>query len=197
LTRPPRSDAVRNRERLLEAARGLFAAEGVDVSLDEIARSAGLGPGTLHRHFRTKRELIAAVLVDDLATVVGFAEDAAAAGAPEALYSVFGRLLDLAAGNRALKDVVGLADDRDQAVDDLLARLWSAVRTLLARGQKEQSVRRDLDLSQARRLLAALIDAEKGAAPDERASIRRIVFDGMRPQRAAADRRRLRGAARP
>ena len=64
--RPLRADARRNRERVLDAARTAFAADGLSVSLDEIARRAGVGPGTLYRHFPTKEALIEAVVQDRL-----------------------------------------------------------------------------------------------------------------------------------
>src|SRR5436305_14610177 len=62
--RPLRSDASRNRERLIASARRLFAARGIDVSVDEITRDAGVGMGTLYRHFATKDDLVDAVLED-------------------------------------------------------------------------------------------------------------------------------------
>ena len=61
-----RADARRNRERVLRTAQQMFAAEGLGVSLDEIARRAGVGPGTVHRHFPAKEELYLAVAIDQL-----------------------------------------------------------------------------------------------------------------------------------
>src|ERR1700722_8679746 len=69
-TRPLRADARRNRERVLEAARAAFGAEGSDVSLDEIARRAGVGPGTVYRHFATKEALFEAVIFDRIGELV-------------------------------------------------------------------------------------------------------------------------------
>src|SRR5271156_2374714 len=69
-TRPLRADARRNRDRVLEAARTSFGAEGWDVSLDEIARRAGVGAGTVYRHFPTKEALFEAVVFDRLAELV-------------------------------------------------------------------------------------------------------------------------------
>src|SRR5690242_19730377 len=64
--RRPRADAVRNRQRVLSAAREAFAESGPAVSLDDVARRAGVGPGTVHRHFPTKDALFAAVIADRL-----------------------------------------------------------------------------------------------------------------------------------
>src|SRR6202020_67093 len=59
--RPPRADAQRNRERILEVAKKAFTRSGADISLDEVARQAGVGPGTLYRHFPTRDSLLEAV----------------------------------------------------------------------------------------------------------------------------------------
>ena len=69
-SRPLRADARRNRNRVLEAARAAFGAEGSDVSLDEIARRAGVGPGTVYRHFATKEALFEAVVFDRIGELV-------------------------------------------------------------------------------------------------------------------------------
>jgi len=78
-TKTLRSDARRNRELLVASARELFATAGVDVSVEEITRHAGLGMGTLYRHFPTKEELIDAVLEDAFAELVELAELAVSA----------------------------------------------------------------------------------------------------------------------
>src|SRR4051812_33086646 len=69
-----RADARRNRERVLRTAQQLFATEGLGISLDEIARRAGVGPGTVHRHFPTKEALYLAVAIDQLRRLVSEAE---------------------------------------------------------------------------------------------------------------------------
>jgi len=67
-----RADARRNRERLLRSAANLFATESLSVPLDEIARHAGVGPGTVHRHFPTKEALFAALVVDRVRATVEY-----------------------------------------------------------------------------------------------------------------------------
>ncbi|MGV9770654.1 TetR/AcrR family transcriptional regulator [Streptosporangium sp. NPDC003464] len=79
-----RADARRSRARLLAAARTAFTTGGVDVSFNEIARSAGVGPATLYRHFPRREDLIAAVVGDSLAEVTGLAGDLAAEPDPVA-----------------------------------------------------------------------------------------------------------------
>ena len=66
---PLRADAVRNRARILEAAEAVFAAEGIEAPVDDIAEKAGVGVGTLYRHFPTKEKLCEAILLDRLATL--------------------------------------------------------------------------------------------------------------------------------
>ena len=76
--RPLRRDAQANRERIVAAARAAFAADGIEVPVEEIARRAGVGMGTLYRHFPTKEDLVDAVLEDAFAEFVALAEQALA-----------------------------------------------------------------------------------------------------------------------
>ena len=80
--RPLRRDASRNRERLLEAARELFAARGLDVTMDEIARHAGVGVGTAYRRFANRDELIRALFEERMLAYVALAEEALAEPEP-------------------------------------------------------------------------------------------------------------------
>src|SRR5213080_2420166 len=91
--REPRADARRNRERVLRTAQRLFATEGLGVSLDEIARRAGVGPGTVHRHFPAKEALYLAVAIDQLKQLVAEAEVLAATGDPAALFTLLSRMM--------------------------------------------------------------------------------------------------------
>jgi len=79
---PLRKDAQRNRERLVEAARAVFAERGLDVALDEVARRAGVSIGTLYNRFPTRADLVAAVFAERAETVVGICEHALAMGDP-------------------------------------------------------------------------------------------------------------------
>ena len=86
--RGPRSDAQRNRERLLAAARELVAEAGNEVALDEVARRAGVGNATLYRHFPTRAELLAALYADELAALCGYGTRLLDASSPvEALFA--------------------------------------------------------------------------------------------------------------
>src|SRR5207247_7071997 len=99
--------ARRHRERPVASARERFAAHGVDVPVEEITHHAGLGMGTLYRHFPTKEELLDAVLEDAFAELVQAAEDSAAADDAWAGFTGFlERALAAHAANRGLKDVL-------------------------------------------------------------------------------------------
>src|SRR5438477_608789 len=94
-----RADARRNRERVLRAAQQAFATEGLGVSLDEIARRAGVGPGTVHRHFPAKEALYLAVATDMLQQLVAEAQALAAAGDPAALFTLLSQMMAAGAEN--------------------------------------------------------------------------------------------------
>ena len=105
--RPLRADARRNRQRLLEVAYQVFAAEGLAVPIDEIARRAGVGAGTVYRHFPTKEALFRAIVVDRVTRLVEQAH--AAAGSPdpgEAFFGYFLALIDEGASNRVMADAL-------------------------------------------------------------------------------------------
>src|ERR1035441_8815003 len=93
--RPLRADARRNRLKVLEAARAAFAAEGIAVPLDDIARRAGVGAGTVYRHFPTKEALFEAVVADQLQLLVGDAREALRADdAGEAFFGFLATVID-------------------------------------------------------------------------------------------------------
>ena len=84
--RPLRADARRNRARVLDVAREVFAAEGLTVPIDEIARRAGLGIGTVYRHFPTKEALFEAIVLDRIERLTALAESAPGADPGEAFF---------------------------------------------------------------------------------------------------------------
>ena len=101
--RKPRADALRNRARLVEAARGLFASRGADTSMEEIARDAGVGIGTLYRHFPTREDLVEAVFRDGIEQLQAQADELLASDTPgEALATWLRAQLTQAATCRGL-----------------------------------------------------------------------------------------------
>ncbi|MFL6076824.1 MAG: TetR/AcrR family transcriptional regulator [Mycobacteriales bacterium] len=159
--RPLRADARRNRDRLLEVAREAFAAEGLAVPLDEIARRAGVGPGTLYRHFPTKEALFEAVVEDRLRALADVARALRSATDPGvALFTLIDRL---AAEAAVKKDLVDALDSAGVEVRTSLAATATDLRDeiahLLARAQHDGAVRPDLDIADLMALLSGLFTA--------------------------------------
>jgi AcrR family transcriptional regulator len=181
---PMRADARRNRERLLAVARTGFAAEGLSLPLDEIARRAGVGPGTLYRHFPTKEALFEAVVQDRLQRL---ADDARALrGAPDAGAALLGfidRLIEEAAPKRDLVDALASAgSDVTAAVAAIAADLRSEVGQLLARAQRSGAIRPDLGIADLMALISGVLHALR-AGPGDRADPQRalaVLHDGLR-----------------
>ncbi|HMG63378.1 MAG TPA: helix-turn-helix domain-containing protein [Streptosporangiaceae bacterium] len=182
--RPLRADARRNRDRLLQAATAAFAAEGLAVPLDEIARLAGVGPGTLYRHFPTKEALFEAVLHDRLERLVDDARglrDAPDVGA--ALLGFIDCLVAEAALKRGLGDALASAGiGLDTALADTAARLRAEIGQLLARAQRSGAIRDDITTADLMALIRGILVAVQ-VRPGDRADPRRAVAvlrDGLR-----------------
>jgi AcrR family transcriptional regulator len=139
-----RADAARNRQRLIDAAAEVFAARGLDATLDEIARHAGVNVATAYRHFANKHELAREFLRQCVDRAVAVAEEAAAEPDPWAgLTQFLERSLDMIASNRALVDVLKREHGAEQ-FDELLQRTITPLDKLLARGRQAGVVRDDV-----------------------------------------------------
>ena len=151
-----RADARANRERILAVADALFAREGLEVSLDEIARHANLGPGTLHRHFPTKDGLIAAVALEHLETIVAAARRRADDQDPvAAVRAQLTEMITAGARPAPLKQArAGRPAHVAWPQTDVSRRLRDALGELLARAQRVGAVRSDLDADDLVALLA-------------------------------------------
>jgi AcrR family transcriptional regulator len=183
-----RSDAVRNRAKLITAARDLFATSGVDVSVEEITRHAGVGMGTLYRHFPTKDELIDAVLEDAFAEIVRLAQEAAATDdAWAGLTSFFERLLELHAQNRGVKDIVALRGHGSHRAEAMRARLRPLLAQVVERAHEQGTLRRDFtsdDLPLIFWTANRVIDLTQDAAPEFWRRYLALLLDGLRPAAA-------------
>ncbi|MFI5623773.1 TetR/AcrR family transcriptional regulator [Nocardioides sp. NPDC051685] len=160
-TRPRRADAVANRAKVVAAAREAFATAGLEVSLDEIARRAGVGAGTVHRHFATKAELVDTVLAAAVEDLVVTAESyAASEDAGGALRAFLRHLVtEGAAAHELAARLHAGAGDVDAAVSRPVAELNRALGVLLSRARDAGAVRDDVD----RRDLAAIVAAAHAA----------------------------------
>lgn len=180
--RPLRADARRNRERVLDAARRAFADQGYAVPLDEIAAAAGVGPGTVYRHFPTKEALFEAVSVanvQDLAADARARADAADPGL--ALSGFLDRVAEQALAKRDLPDA--FAGAGADAMAAARAEMNDALAALLAKAQEAGGVRRDVSVTDLIALLKGLLQAVR-ADPDPTIGHRllAVVRDGLRPK---------------
>jgi AcrR family transcriptional regulator len=156
-TRPPRADAVANRARILAAAGEAFDREGTAVSLDEIARRAGLGPGTLHRHFPTKAALIDATLAERVRELAATVEQLTHAENPTtALFQALTTIVERGAASHALAERLrSESGDIDAAVAQPAAELRADLARLLDRAQQAGTVHPYLDPGGLDALIAA------------------------------------------
>lgn len=184
-TKTLRSDARRNRERLVASARELFAARGLDVPVEEITHHASLGMGTLYRHFPTKDDLVAAVLEDAFAEIARLAENADAADdAWEGLSAFLHEALELHVQNRGVKDLMA---GREQGHDAARARIRRLLRSVVERAQAQGSLRRDFafeDLPPIFWSTARVVQATADVAPDYWRRYLSFLLDGLRADAA-------------
>lgn len=179
-----RADARRNRESILRTAARHFAARGVNTSLDEIAREAGVGPGTLYRHFPTREALLAATLIDRQAEVLARAEAARALADSDAALAIWlGALQDYLCTYDGLPAPVLAAIEEDASVLGLSCEtLMTLTGEFLTRSQEEGRARatitpRDLFLSV---LGIAWVANRLGIDDAEQAALKAVIADGYR-----------------
>ena len=181
--RPVRADARRNRERLLEAAVRAFASDGADVTLEAIAKTAGVGIGTLYRHFPTRDALVEAAYRQELAhlcdAVPGLLRSLPA---DEATRAWMDRFIDYMTTKRymagALQAVIASGGD---PYAESRARLIAAITTLLAAGISAGTLRADVEPNDV--LLALSGVSLAAGAPDQREQAGRLLnllIDGLR-----------------
>jgi AcrR family transcriptional regulator len=184
--RKPRADAQRNRDRVLEVAKEAFTRSGADASLDDIAKQAGVGAGTLYRHFPSRDELLEAVYRTEVEKLAAAEQTFAETMPPiEALRAWMFLFVDYIATKKiiapALNTMVG---GPSKVFEASHAQIWEAIRALVKRAIKSGDIRRDLD---AIDLLRALIGvANVATSPDWQQSARRLVdilISGSRPIR--------------
>lgn len=179
--RAPRADALRNRARILTAAREAFAQDGVDVPLDTIAERAGVGAGTVHRHFPTKEALVTAVIADRLDHL---ADRAAGLGdnPTEDFLTFLAELADSARDNLALASALnGTLGTEGEAS---AARLEEAFQSLLSTAQRSGGVRGDVTAQEVHAILAGVLATESRLPPARRGLGLEIAIAGLRPASA-------------
>ena len=183
-----RRDAQRNRERIVSSARSLFARDGVDVSVDDITREAGVGMGTLYRHFPTKEELIDAVLEDAFDDLVELAEEAVAA---EDAWAGFTGFLEQAlaqhAVNRGLKDVLATHEQGRERAKAMRERIRPLLRQMIERAQSQGTLRADVTAEDIPLVFwtgGRVIETTVTVAPDHWRRYLGLLLDGLRAEAA-------------
>jgi AcrR family transcriptional regulator len=178
-----RADAERNRVALLAAAREIFSEQGLDASLDEIARRAGVGNATLYRRFPTRQDLIAAVFADRRATQVEMAERALKQPDPWVGFVYYvTSLCELQAMNRGLGELLlSVNFDGDERIAQLRATAQRRAREVIKRAQDAGGLRADFDLQDLMRVMMANGGVIRGSAdPDGWRRHLTLVLDGLR-----------------
>jgi AcrR family transcriptional regulator len=144
IQRPLRRDAERNRDRIVKAATAAFASDGIDVSVEEIARRAGVGMGTLYRRFPTKGDLIDATLEEAFAEICRAAKDALEVEDAWTAFTTFlERVFELHMRNRGLKDVIASGQHDHGRLEAARAQMRPLVGRLIARAQEQGALRPD------------------------------------------------------
>ena len=173
--RKPRADAQRNRERILEIAKQAFTRSGVNISLDDVGRQAGVGAGTLYRHFPTRDALLEAVYRSEVEKLAAAEKELAATMTPiEALRAWMMLFVDYIATKQIIAPALNtLVGGPSKVYEASGAQITGAIRALVERAIESGDIRRDLDPLD---LLRALIGVSNVACgPDWQQSARRLV----------------------
>jgi AcrR family transcriptional regulator len=180
--RPQRADAVRNRDLLLSAAADAFAARGADVPLEDIARSAGVGIGTLYRHFPTRDALVEAVYRHEIDVLCERADELLETTAPDLALAEWMRLFvrHVATKKGMLSALKPLLSSNPSFSDQTRGRATAAASKLLAAGVAAGTVRGDIDGADLIRAVGGICmstDQERSEASERLVG---LLFDGLR-----------------
>jgi AcrR family transcriptional regulator len=177
--RPHRADARRNFDALLEAARDVFGAQGTGASLEEIARRAGVGIGTLYRNFPTRQDLFDAVYIEEVDQLCQAADDAADLPPWDALVAWLQRFIGYIATKRAILEALNRDSEMFRASK---AAMYAAGEPLLERAQAAGEARADLAFRDLLQLVIGVAGATY-ADEEQRARVLAIALDGVRTAR--------------
>jgi AcrR family transcriptional regulator len=180
LTRPKRADARRNYEKVLTAAREAFAEGGESTALEEIARRAGVGIGTLYRHFPNRQALLEALYVDEVEEVCRSAAELEDADPWEALSGWLERLIGYIGTKQALAhELLNFLEPDAQLFKICRASLFAAGEPLLRRAQEAGVVRPDAGIAEVIQMVIGIAKIPAGD-PAQNRHILRIALDGLR-----------------
>ncbi|QCH22329.1 TetR/AcrR family transcriptional regulator [Mycobacteroides salmoniphilum] len=182
--RPLRADAARNRARVLEVAYQAFAEEGLGVSIDEIARRAGVGAGTVYRHFPAKEDLYRAVAEDQVGSVIGKGRELLESASPgEALFGFLRVVMDWSSADQGLVDALsGAGIDVQALIPHIEESFYAVLGDLLQAAQKAGTVRPDVGVHEVKALMVGC-QAMQSYNREVSQQVTDVVFDGLRPRR--------------
>jgi AcrR family transcriptional regulator len=186
--RPLRRDAERNRQRILAAAAEVFTERGLDVSLDEVARHAGVGVGTVYRRFADKDELVDTLFIGYVNNMAAIAERALEMPDPgEALFWFFEQWIEALAANRGLRQLLMFATYAGDRVSYARSRFAPLVTEIVTRAQATGRVRQDLyatDIPFIGLMLSSAAEYAQQMRPDIWRRYLTLIIDGIYSSRS-------------
>jgi AcrR family transcriptional regulator len=186
LVRPLRADARRNRAKVLEAAEEVFASEGLAVPIDEVARRAGVGVGTVYRHFPTKEALFEAIVVARIEALLERIEQLSTADdAGAALFTFISELVDLAVKKKDLTDELArVGVSSEDLIAGVKERLERGFDVLLERAQAAGAVRGDINRTDMTALvMGTCMAANQHGCEQSTQRLVGVLCDGFRARR--------------
>ncbi|HEY7630620.1 MAG TPA: helix-turn-helix domain-containing protein [Thermoleophilaceae bacterium] len=187
-----RADARRNRERILEAAKEVFGEDGADAQMDDVARRAGVGVGTVYRHFPNKDVLMGELVTEKF---TGFTEAAREALKEDDAWEGFSELLhgtaEHMAENVALQDALRTTGKAFEYAEPARLELNAVMDKLIKRAQRQGTMRKDFKADELGMLMSGLCASMSGPLPEQRNWQRHleILLDGLRAKPGARPRR--------
>jgi AcrR family transcriptional regulator len=185
--RPLRRDAERNRQRILAAARELFAERGLDATLDDIARHAGLGVGTVYRRFPSREHLVEVLFEEKIDELAAHADDAMRQpDSWQALVDFLTRTAEATSANRGLQEVLVSSTYGHDRTAGARERLTPTVSRLLARAQADGHLRPDFepgDLVIVHVMMGAVAEYSQHVQPRLWRRYLALLLDGLRTER--------------
>ena len=179
IQRPMRADARRNYEKLVAAARAAFAADGTAAPLEDVAERAGVGIGTLYRHFPTRQALLEAVYVDEVDAMARAADELSGLPPWDALSEWLHRYVGFAATKRALMEALLETAPESTALSACRTLLTGAGDGLIERAQRAGVVRDDTSFADVGRMVSG-ISVVSTVDPEQKERMLQIVLDGLR-----------------
>ena len=181
LAKPLRADARRNREKVLAAAREAFAAKGLEVGMEDVARGAGVGVGTIYRHFPTKEALLDALWADKVDRIIALTREALDNPDPwGGVVEMFERGTAMQATDLAWCEATGPAGPRGWREDNAPPGLLELTTALLDRAKRDGSLREDFGFDDVGNVFCAMAGVISAHGAEARHGLLEVILDGMR-----------------